>query len=429
MLPIDTWRRELGYHPWHFWQMGTNDIAGLEIISKCNGLVFEHAWQNDDAAGREQVREAIETAQHRLFEYLRYRVSQEYVEKTFQYPRPYDRRLQYSYAADATGRYLSINADEGYIQAIGTKAFEDLGDQVIVYSDAFGGGLDDTFTVTATVAAGQDPAQIEVYFISTDRLDSEGLTDRWRVEPLTVTVTGTTATIIGRRWLLTRPVLYEGWASPIIDPTDAANFVTSLSVQRQFTDPDGTTPQTAQAMLIWETDPPFNCCPCISCAEAPDFDPNSNDPAAQAFALARAVVRDGRTGEIAVGQSVFDATSNRFTAINWNVCRQPDRVQIRYLAGSALDERDSTISAGGSWEKIIARLAMAELAPYRICACDNANQRLWRWQFDRARAAGANDEQYQISPADLGNPFGTREGHIYAWNQVKNLALRRAVAI
>lgn len=436
-LSLDDWRSVLGYHPWHFWQLASNDIGGLQINSACNGLVYEHSWQGAASpgtigagvVGREQIRDAIATAKERLFEWLNFRVEPEYVVKTFQYPRPYDRRMEYRNPADATGRYLSINAKEGFIRAIGTEAFTDRGDQVIVYSDEFGGGVNDTFTVTATVAAGTLASEIEAYFISTDRLNGEGLTQRWRIEPVNVSVSGTTATLTGRAWLLVRPVLYEAWNAPQFDPTVAANFVSSLSVQRRFTDPDGITPQTAQAMLIWETDPPWHCCPCISCNTSPDFDPNDNDPAAQAFALARAVIRDARTGEIAVGEAVWDATNSRYVAVNWSTCRQPDRVQIRYLAGADENEVDSTVPYGGSWRQVIARLASAELAPFSVCSCDSANQHLWRWQFDRARAAGANSEQYQISPEDLNNPFGTREGHIYAWKQVKNLGLTRGIAI
>jgi len=427
-LSLEAWRQILGYHPWHFWQMATNSIAGLEIDSACNGLVYEHAWQNADVAGREQIRESIETAQQRLFEYLNFRVAPQYVEKTFQYPRPYDRRMEFGSPADATGRYLAIDAGEGFIRAIGTAAFEDLGDNPVTYSEIFNGGLDDTFTVTAAVTAGTDPAEIAVYFISADRF-GDPISPRWQIEPVQVTVSGTVATITGRRWLLVKPVLYQTWNPQQLDPTDAANFVTQLSVQRVYTDPNGITPQTAQAMLIWETDPPYNCCPCLSCAGSAEFDPYANDPAAQAYALARAVIRDNRLGEIAVGEAVWDATNERYVAVNWSVCRQPDRVTIRYLAGADESEINSSVRYGGSWRHIVARLAMAELAPYRICGCDNANQRLWRWQFDRARVGGTNDERYSVSPEDLNNPFGTLSGHIYAWKQVKNLVMSRGVSV
>ena len=429
MLPLDTFREILGYHPWHFWQLASNDIAGLAVASKCNTVVYEHSWQSNSAGGREQIRDGIETAERRLFEYLYYRVNPQYVEKTFQYPRPADRRMQWLRPADASGRWLSINAREGFIREIGTKAFEDLGDQTIAYSDSFGGGLNDTFTVTATVAAGTDPDSIEVYFVSSDRLDGAGLIDRWRVAPVNVSISGTTATITGRSWLLVQPVLYEAWNAQQLDPTVSGNFVTELSVQRRYTETDGTTPQTAQAMLIWETDPPYSCCPCITCNTSPQFDPYDQDPAAEAYALARAVIRDGRAGEIAVGESVYDSTNDRFVGVNWGLCRQPDRVQIRYYAGAQASEVDDGNYLAGSWDRTIARLAMAEMAPSRICACDNANQQLWRWQFDRARAAGVNDEQYSISKGDLGNPFGTFAGQIYAWNQVKNLALVSAFTV
>ncbi len=427
-LSIDEWRTILGFNPWHFWQLASNSIAGLEIESACNGLVYEHAWQNADTTGRSQIREAIETAQQRLFEYLNFRVYPQYVVKTFQYPRPQDRRMQFGSPADATGRYLSIDVNEGFIQAIGTEAFDDLGTETITYSEVFNGGLDDTFTVTATVASGTDASQIEAYFISADRF-GETLSQRWRIRPVNVTVSGTTATITGRRWLLVKPILYENWNPQQLDPTLAANFVTQLSVQRRFTEPDGITPQTAQAMLIWETDPPFHGCPCISCNTAPDFDPNDNDPAAQAFALARAVVRDNRLGEIALGEAVWDATNSRYVAVNWSTCRQPDRVEIRYLAGADENEINSQVRFGGSWRQIVGRLSMAELAPYSICGCDNSNQQLWRWQFDRARSAGANDQRFQISQSDLDNPFGTLEGHIYAWKNVRNLVMSRGIAI
>lgn len=427
-LPVDTWREILGYHPWHFWQLASNEIAGLDIKSACNTLVYEHAWQSDDTAGRAQIRDAIETAQFRLFEYLNYRVCPQYVEKTFQYPRPYDRHMSYGRASDSTGRYLSIDVKEGFIREIGTEALADLGDQTVVYSEIFNGGLDDTFTITATVTSGTNANQIAVYFITADRFN-ETISNRWRIEPVQVTVSGTTATITGRRWLLVRPVLYEAWNPQQLDPTDVANFVTELSVQRRFTDPDGITPQTAQAMLIWETDPPYSACPCVSCTTSPDFDPNDQDPAAQAFALARAVIRDNRLGEIAVGEAVWDATNSRYVAVNWSTCRQPDRVQIRYLAGADEREIDSQVRFAGSWKQILARLAMAELAPYRICGCDNANQRLFRWQFDRSRTAGSNDERFAVSPEDLNNPFGTLAGSIYAWKNVKNLAMLRGKAI
>jgi hypothetical protein len=90
---------------------------------------------------------------------------------------------------------------------------------------------------------------------------------------------------------------------------------------------------------------------------------------------------------------------------------------VRYKAGYPLSggEMDKR------WQTAVTRFAAAELAR-PICACDNANRELYRWQFDVARTGGSNDESYQATTMeDLANPFGTRRGHLYAWKFVKSM--------
>ena len=97
------------------------------------------------------------------------------------------------------------------------------------------------------------------------------------------------------------------------------------------------------------------------------------------------------------------------------MCRAPSQVIVRYLAGHPLSNQqmDRRYAVG------VARLAAAELAR-PICACDESNRELYRWQFDLARTGGANDESYQMTAMDdFDNPFGTRRGHVYAWKLVK----------
>jgi hypothetical protein len=112
-------------------------------------------------------------------------------------------------------------------------------------------------------------------------------------------------------------------------------------------------------------------------------------------------------------------------SINWSVYREPDRVLVRYLAGYPLDQNGNM---DRKWRTIVARLAMAELGK-RIAAAEVANRELWHWQYDLARAAGANDEQYAIGANDLENPFGTLRGQVYAWKQVKNLRLLNGLSM
>jgi hypothetical protein len=55
---------------------------------------------------------------------------------------------------------------------------------------------------------------------------------------------------------------------------------------------------------------------------------------------------------------------------------------------------------------------------------------LYHWQFDLARTGGADGESYgAISQETVNNPFGTRRGAYYAWQQVGNLFQGRGFAV
>lgn len=427
MFNIEAWRRIIGYNPYHFWGLSN---ASTPLTSACNTLVKEYAWQGADAVGRQEIRNAIETAKNRLHEFLGYRVGQQYVTKELIYPRPNDRRMQYAYSIDASGRWLSVNACEGYIQAMGAEAFTDIDTgAAVAYSDEFSDGITDTGTLTVNLAGvTSDADEIAIYFNSADRLNGEGRTERWRIYPEEISISGNTATIKIRSWLLVRPVVYQGYRQNAIDPDNTgagANvFAQTLDVARRYTDPNGITTDTAQATLIWES-PPYPSWYCVGgVCNGLAYDDSIDDPAALASSIARAGIRDAKRGEVYAGKAVYDADTQSFHAINWGGCRQPDRVVLRYLAGASIGEVESRLCYGGTWSQVVARLAAGELSR-RICACDQANHELYRWQFDRSRTAGANDEQYQISQGDLDNPLGTSAGAIYAWKQVRNLQLMR----
>ncbi len=65
LLPLDIWRAEIGWNPWLFWGLADNSIV-LDN-SKCSGLVREYSWQGSDAAGRADLRLAIERAEEQRF--------------------------------------------------------------------------------------------------------------------------------------------------------------------------------------------------------------------------------------------------------------------------------------------------------------------------------------------------------------------------
>ena len=426
-LPVESWREIIAYHPFHFW--GLSDSQYVPVTSACNTLVREYAWQDAQQLGRSEIRRAIAVAEARIAEHLNYHVGRRFVQETLQYPWPGVSGHQHANSADGRNRWLSIRASEGYIRNVGTERYTAVSlDAVVAYSDEDADGLQETATVTVATSV-TNPDELGVYFKTADRLDNENVSERWRIAPAKVSISGGVATITFRKWLAVKPIRYEGFLAGNLSATSSVNFVTAVDVYRRWCDPDGITVDDAQAVLIWETAPYPSWAICCADSNSPSYSTNERDPAAVAYGIARAGIRDARHGEIAVGAAVYNSSTGEWIGADWGICRQPDRVILRYEAGARLDAVESTgfqSRPEGRWDETIARLAAAEMTR-RICACDVANQELYRWQFDLARSAGANDEQYRIADSDLNNPLGTKAGQVYAWRRIVDRMLTQTV--
>lgn len=415
LLPLENWRRIIGYNPFHFWGMSN---ATVPVTSACNAVVKQYAWQSDNAAGRNEIIEAIETAEKRLRDYLGFPIAPEYHSETVTWPRYYRANAHRTGDIDPSGRRISLRLPDNKIRAVGVETLTYIGNAAVVLSDQDGDGLNDTFTATIATTL-TDVDEIAAYFAAADRLDNESAGEKWRIRPVTATISGGFATVRGRAWLLVDPVLVEGVSTANLDPTDAATLVTTIDIYRRWTNTNGSTIATSQGVLIWETLPCHGwwCC-CSGCCSSATYTPtdSSTDPAAIAQAVARVGLRDAENGRVTPGEAVRNATSGIWSELSWETCREPDRAVVRYLAGVPLQNQD----VDKRYQVIVARMACAELST-RICACDTANREIYRWQYDHARTAGANDEQYAVSPEDLNNPFGTRAGQVYAWKEVSRL--------
>lgn len=431
LLPLDTFREILGWNPYHFWQLANSDQ--VPINQSCDTLLFQHNWQNTDAAGRLEILQAIETAEGKLRDYLGFDIAPRYRTVSQPWSRYYDASRDRILPADSTGRWIAprLLDDCGYVQAIGTELLTLLGTATLgaelVFSRQFNpatgpGSVNDTFTITLTVPAGTDPDDLAVYFAAADMPDGSSPSDASRIQPVKCTVSGMTATVVGRIWLLVRPVLYQGLYSQPLDPNDVTSsgpYAQSLLVYLRQTNPDGTTIETSMGTVVWETTPCHGwwCC-CAGCSGSSFWSGNAVlDPAAIATALARVALRDPRLGVVGLGQAVYNTSTGEWCAVAWGACREPDTFTVRLLAGFPLENQN----VAKKYQAIVARLAMAEMAR-PVCGCETANRELYRWQFDLARSGGTNDEQFAyISRDDLSNPFGTRRGHVYAWKEVRNL--------
>lgn len=390
LLPLESWRQAIGYSPWHFWGLSGNLVP---VTSQCNSLVSKWSWQAADAVGREDIKAAIATAEDRLREYLGYSVAPHYVTEEITWP---------GLTLGSDLRRLAVKLREGLIQAAGTELLTSIGTANVTYTDDDGDGLKETFTATI-VTSETDPARLAAYFSAADRLQGAAVGPEWRIEPVSISIAGGTATIKGHAWLLVRPVLYEGVGKTPIDPGDATKFVTTLDIYRRTTD------SSVQATLTWES-PPWPAWCCASPAAG-----TSTDPAAIGTAVARVGIRDARVGLVTPAAAVYDASSGTWSGTWPTSCRPPDRVTVSYLAGAP----PANGATDRAWQPIVARLAAAELAR-RICACEAANRELFTWQQDLTRT-GSGSELFATSRDILDNPFGQRRGHVYAWRAVKNL--------
>ena len=120
LLPLDTWRDILGYHPFHFW--GMSNSTALRVDSRCNGLVREYAYQDAQQIGREDIRKAIASAEDLITKELRYAPAPHYVSLEAPYPPYYDAGARRTLPLDADGRAIGVQLSEGYIQALGVEA-------------------------------------------------------------------------------------------------------------------------------------------------------------------------------------------------------------------------------------------------------------------------------------------------------------------
>lgn len=433
LLPLETFRQQLGWNPYFFW--GLSNPQYMPVKTACPAVIMEYGWQNSDAAGRAEIRNAVESAERLIQNYLGYAIAPQYAALTMPWPRFANNAEWRIGTWDATGRYIAPRLPFGFgqVQAIGTELLTlvgtaTVGGGTLVFSNEYNGAnlpLDDTFTITLPTTE-TDPDKLAVYFVAADRPDGEPVGDRYRVLPVSVSIAAGVATIVGRIWLIVRPPLYEAANLQPLDPADttsAGPYAQSLVVYTRTTDPTGTTWETAQATLIWETSPVHGWwCGC-GCQNASVYAPgDSRDPGASGYGVGRAVIRDAKMGVIGIDGALYNATSGVWQAIPWADCHEPDSVTVRVLAGQPLENGN----VAGQFQRMTARLAIAELGR-PVCACDQANRDLYHWQFDVSRSQGADETFGFVSREDLNNPLGTRRGAIWAWKQIRNMRLTPGV--
>lgn len=432
VLPLERWRQVNQYHPLHFWGLIHSTLAPIE--SDCTGVLPKYAWQDANATSRNQIEQEIDDAEVQLKPWLGYYPAPRYVEETVRIPTFYRPDLwRYGSSLGSDGHWLSVNLPDKHVLAVGVEAFTHLGTlSTLTASDEDGDGLEETWEASIEITDTNITADEIIIRVPDSYLPDQ--CQSIQIAPVDVCLEAggvgcggcNVATIRGKKWQLVKPLMYEGfdWSVNGLNAATTANFMTSLEVYRRYTSAGGTQNENAQAKLIWETLP----CPEYVCTDTATD--NSSDPATVGETIARAGIRDSRLGIVYPAQAVYNSTLATWSSGSClTTGRLPDRVTVRYLAGHPY-KYDSRHNAyiDPLMERMIVALSTANLDRPLISECSGyAGNAAWNeWRVDVTEVGG--DRSYNVTARDLDNPFGRRWGHVWAWRQIRAMAVHGAVS-
>lgn len=400
LLSLDEFANIIGMHPFYANQFGTNIPARSR--GACQSVLYQDIWQDSENISREEIAQAIALAEQQFFELAGYWPAPKYIEiERHDYPKYYDKRYVNSYL-QPDWRYKSIKANSGYIQSVGTELLTLIDDTVAVTAQDYDNdGFDESFSATVAVTAGTDPSTLAVFFSSADRpVDAE--LQNWEIRPLSISVVGAVATIIGGRYLLTVPNLELEYEPQPLDAVDNTNYVTDIAVYYRTTDTSDT------GSLIWEQ-------VLLGCTDGVS-------PCDVVVDTACWIARDKDSGWLAPVPATWDADLESFVSscpdIAW---RPPDRVTVNYLAGYP---RQTNGKMENTRARIVTLLAINHL-PNRKCGCDRVDVRLEYWRQYPSDGQG----NVFITPEQANNPLGSSRGLLEAWKLLYPIIQWQGIAV
>lgn len=379
LLPLDSFPRVMGISPWDFNQFKYPNPKSAQ----CNDVLFQFPYQKDRLS-REEIAQAIADAEQMLADELGYWPAPKYFT---------GEEVQYRHAwRPATGHAPPriVKTKWGHIVSGGVFKRTEIGTITgtdLTAADTDNDDVKDTFTAIITdPAIGNitDPNEIALYFVDADRL-GEPLDETWRIRPVTVALNGNQATIKGHRTLLIKPILTSGVKVAALDASADGNYVTSVLCCRAYTDSTYSSTSSLQGEAVWNNTPG---CTGPNCG-------NTKRP----LCIEN---RDFRVGKIDLSFRAGCPSG------------KPDRVEVNYLAGLALD-------ANGQMQPEMARVVCylaVSMLKHEKCGCDETVKIFDQW---RKRITSFEDQQnratgFTKSFNDI--PFPATEGGVFAWKRV-----------
>lgn len=388
-LPLDTWAAILGISPWEFNQCK----FPVAKSAQCKDVIYQFPWQHDHLS-REEIGEAIASAERMLADELLYWPYPRYiVGETQPYPRPHQRQY-FGYSGTPRGEWKTIDLNWKKIISPGVfnrTHIATIQGADLVRTDEDGDGIKETFTATITAAAIgtiTDPNELALYFVATDR-HTEALSEQWRIRPVVVSISGNTATIRGHATLLVNPEIEFRVGSNEFDSSLDATYVTSVDLYRVFTDTTATAALPYQGVAEWKTIP--------GCTQNCTF----------------------TIKELCLGETNFEmgqVFASFGAPSTWPFYdREPDRVNVNYVAGAALNNGQIQDELA----KMITYLSVSLLANEK-CGCDRSNRILAKWRQPVLRFEDNNGEGASAFTRNNTN-FPMTAGGQYAWQRVRRM--------
>jgi hypothetical protein len=400
-LSLTHFFRIMGVDPLHAYGIQLAEDTGRV---SCDKGWPQYDWQNFDTLSREGLAMAIRSAEDDIENMLRTRLLPTWeIDERVSTARPNRKELLNVTGTDIRGHRQRVKTRYGNVISGGirSKTLVEAAAAIVFTSEYLPTTYNETATVTVTVTAGTDPEDIRAYMPGASGADTH------EIRPIDVSVSGTTATITFRRELAVDPDLYEAYgrsAWGVVDGETDGNFVSTVDVYTVENDPQ------TQISFLWEPlGLPCDCqttlSTCLNCAYTTQTG---------CFVLHE----EPKLGLLAYAPGTWNSTTEVFDSVSYTVGRNPDQLRLWYYAGLREEGQANNLTRmSNRWAQIVARMAAARLDRHP-CSC---NAYWWEhWAQDLAFVSGATElAAYNINADDLSNPFGTRRGEVWAWQQLK----------
>ncbi len=403
LLTLAEWAQFMGLDPWRM--AGYCNSPRPADLSQggncCDGIWTEFGYQRNQLS-RTDVSQAIMVAEELFAASIGYwPAPKAVVNEARNYPWG-ENALSYAGMLNRKGGFKSVRLRYAHALKLGVEVYELVDTVSITPSFVMGyeagqqeDPVPDHFTFDVLLPDGMTPDEIRVYHTAANRLNEPR--DEWEIRPLSISMSGQTATVQGDAWLFGQPKLLIDANAPCLSATDIeGSFVAQVEVWRCHFD------ETQHGNFVWED---------AGCAAPPCSETR------QSFC---ASIRVEPCSYVAPRPATYDSELQAFKWVTTCPPAPPRRLEVNYKSGILLSNYRMERRHG----RVIAVLA-ASLLDCSICACGCTKERLDKYShYEQALKdegiGGVKTFERIKNPRQSENPFGERYGQLQAWMQARN---------